>query len=70
VKRVGRRTWFFLSLAVVCLLLLEPTPDAYRWVNLVTAGVATFWGIMLFLEERSFHRSEEGAPPDDEADLR
>lgn len=67
--RVGRRTWFFLALALVCLLLVEPTPEAYRWVNLVTAAVAVFWGAMLFLEERGFRRSSDGAPPDDEGDM-
>jgi hypothetical protein len=68
--RVGRRTWFFFALAVVCLLLLEPTPATYRWVNLATAALAVFWGVMLFLEERAFRRSPDGAPPDDQGDER
>ena len=33
--------------------MLDPTPAQYRWVNLLGAGLGFFWGVMLFLEERS-----------------
>ena len=32
--RIGRRPLFFTALAVLSLLLLEPTPADLRWVNL------------------------------------
>jgi uncharacterized membrane protein len=53
---MGRRSLFFGALALLSLLMLEPTPAAYRWVNLSSAGLALFWAVMLFLEERSFAR--------------
>lgn len=55
--RIGRRPLFFGALALLCLLMLEPTPAAYRWVNLASAGLALFWAVMLFLEERSLVRT-------------
>jgi hypothetical protein len=54
--RIGRRPAFFAALALICLLLYVPTPATYRWVNLFAAGLALFWGILLFLEERSVLR--------------
>jgi hypothetical protein len=51
--RIGRRPLFFAALALLCLIMLEPTPAQYRWVNLFGAGLALFWAIMLYLEERS-----------------
>lgn len=51
--RIGRRPLFFAALAVLCLIMLDPTPAQYRWVNLLGAGLGFFWGVMLFLEERS-----------------
>ena len=54
--RIGRRPLFFAALAVICLVMLEPTPAEYRWVNLFAAGLALFWAVMLFLEERSLVR--------------
>jgi hypothetical protein len=53
---VGRRSMFFGALALLCLIMIEPTPDQYRWVNLVGAGLALFWCVMLFLEHRSLAR--------------
>ncbi len=54
--RIGRRPLFFSSLAVISLLLWEPTPPEYRWVNLFAAGLAAFWAVLLFLEDRSLLR--------------
>jgi hypothetical protein len=59
--RIGRRPLFFAALAVICLVMLEPTPAEYRWVNLFAAGLAMFWAVMLFLEERSLVRWSPGA---------
>src|SRR5206468_4073966 len=56
VMRIGRRPTFFVALALLCLLLYVPTPTAYRWVNLFAGGLALFWGVLLFLEERSVLR--------------
>jgi hypothetical protein len=58
--RIGRRPTFFAALALLCLLMYVPTPAAYRWVNLFAGGLALFWGVLLFLEERSVLRF---APP-------
>jgi hypothetical protein len=52
-----RRWLFFAALAAVNLIMLEPTPDQYHWVNYFGAGLATFWAIMLFLEERSLAKA-------------
>ena len=51
---MSRRPLFFAALAFLSLLMLEPTPAAYRWVNLFAAALALFWALMLYLEERSF----------------
>ena len=59
--RIGRRPLFFAALAVICLVMLEPTPAEYRWVNLFAAGLALFWAVMLILEERSLVRWSPGA---------
>jgi hypothetical protein len=59
--RIGRRPLFFAALAVLSLVMIEPTPAEYRWVNLFAAGLATFWAVMLFLEERSLVRWSPGA---------
>jgi hypothetical protein len=59
--RIGRRPLFFALLALICVIMLEPTPAEYRWVNLFAAGLASFWAVMLFLEERSLVRWSPGA---------
>ena len=53
---IGRRPLFFASLALISLLLLEPTPPDLRWVNLAAAALAMFWAVALFFEERSMLR--------------
>ena len=58
--RIGRRPLFFTALAVISLLLLEPTPADLRWVNLASAALAMFWAVALFLEDRSMLRSRPG----------
>jgi hypothetical protein len=54
--RIGRRPLFFAALAVISLLLLEPTPSDLRWVNMFAAGLAMFWAVAVFIEERSMTR--------------
>ncbi|HWC69901.1 MAG TPA: hypothetical protein VG993_01935 [Actinomycetota bacterium] len=54
--RLGRRTAFFGALAVISLLLWEPTPAEYRWVNLFAAGLALVWAVGTALEDRSLGR--------------
>ena len=49
--RLGRRTWGFLVVALSMLLLYEPTPDKYRWVNVALAGLAMFWFILFLFED-------------------
>lgn len=54
---IGRRPAFFGGLAAICLILLEPTPAAYRWVNLAAAGLALLLAVLLFIEDRSVSRT-------------
>jgi len=64
--RMSRRTLFFLALAAICLIMLAPTPSAYRWVNLASAGLALFWALMFAIEDVSSRRSRrEGRPGGD-----
>ena len=53
---LGRRSLFFAALAGVSLLLWEPTPAEYRWVNLFAAALALLWAIAVALEDRSLGR--------------
>ncbi|MDH4112886.1 MAG: hypothetical protein OEV60_09445 [Actinomycetota bacterium] len=53
---LGRRSAFFGGLAIVCLLLWEPTPPEYRWVNLFAAALALVWAGAAALEDRSLGR--------------
>ena len=64
---IGRRSLFFLGVAVVCLLLILPTPSEYRWVNIAMACLAVFWAVLLGIESVLHHRSrpDEGFPEDD-----
>lgn len=50
---LGRRPLFFLGVAAAFLALLVPTPDEFRWVNLSMAALATFWFVLLTIEEIS-----------------
>ncbi len=54
--KIGRRTAFFGALALVSLLLWEPTPAEYRWVNLFAAALALVWATAAALEDRSLGR--------------
>ena len=55
---LARRTWFFLVIAVAMLLLYDPTPPKFRWVNLALAGLALFWFILFAIEDLSRARRE------------
>jgi hypothetical protein len=59
--KIGRRPLFFAGLAAICLILLEPTPDAYRWVNLSAAALALVLAVLLFIEDRSVSRTAPGS---------
>jgi hypothetical protein len=48
--RTGRRPMFFALTAVICLILAPGAPAEFRWVNYVTAGLAVFWSLMLWIE--------------------
>jgi hypothetical protein len=54
--RVGRRPLFFLATAVVCVLMIPPTPNEFRWVNIGAAGLALFWAVLLGIEDVVSHR--------------
>jgi hypothetical protein len=51
VRALSRRTWFFLVIAVAMLLLYDPTPDQFRWVNLALAGLALIWFVLFTIED-------------------
>ncbi|CAN5676127.1 hypothetical protein BH18ACT17_BH18ACT17_02870 [soil metagenome] len=53
---LGRRSAFFAALAGLCLLLWEPTPPEYRWVNLCAGGLALLWAAAAAMEDRSLGR--------------
>ena len=57
-NKIARRTWFFLVIAVTMLLLVDPTPAQFRWVNLALAGLALFWFILFAIEDLSRARRE------------
>jgi len=49
--RIGRRPAFFAAIAAVCLILVPWTPQALRWVPWSQAGLASFWAVMLALDD-------------------
>lgn len=49
--RISRRALFFFAVAAVFLLMIPPTPNEFRWLNLVMAGLASLWGILLSIED-------------------
>lgn len=57
-RAIGRRTWFFLVIVVAMLLLYEPTPAKYRWVNLALAALALFWFVLFLFEDLGRARRE------------
>jgi hypothetical protein len=56
----GRRTWFFLVIALAMLLLYAPTPEELRWVNLWLAGLAMFWFVLFVIEDLATARRRRG----------
>ncbi len=61
--RLSRRPWFFLSMTVICLLLLAPTPAKYRWVNWSMAALSLFWFVLLAAEELLSQRGSDLPSP-------
>ena len=64
-SKISRRTWFFLVIVVAMLLLYDPTPAKFRWVNLAMAGLALFWFVLFAIEDLS--RARRDGAPDEEA---
>jgi len=58
---IGRRPLFFLACALVCALLIAPTPAEFRWVNLTMIGLALFWAVMVAGEDFA-RRRRRGRP--------
>ena len=54
--RIGRRPLFFLATALVCVLMIPPTPSEFRWVNISMAGLALLWAVLLGIEDVVTHR--------------
>jgi len=68
--RISRRALFFFAVAAVFLLMIPPTPNEFRWLNLVMAGLALFWAVLLSVEDvagdrRARDRSREDPRPSD-----
>lgn len=55
-RALSRRTWFFLVIVAAMLLLYDPTPDKFRWVNLALAGLALFWFVLFAIEDVGYAR--------------
>jgi len=64
--RLSRRPLFFLVVTATCLLLYEPTPSSFRWVNLSMAALSFFWFVLLSAEELLAQRGKGG--PSSEGD--
>jgi hypothetical protein len=56
---LSRRPLFFLAIVFACLLLYEPTPAKFRWVNVAMAALAFFWFVLLAAEEVATSRRNE-----------
>jgi hypothetical protein len=56
---INRRTWGFLVIAIAMVLLLEPTPEKYRWVNVALAALAMFWFVLFLIEDVLRARREQ-----------
>jgi hypothetical protein len=54
--RIGRRPLFFLATALVCVLMIPPTPSEFRWVNISMAVLALVWAVLLGIEDVVTHR--------------
>ncbi|HJX07391.1 MAG TPA: hypothetical protein VJ736_04905 [Actinomycetota bacterium] len=65
-RALSRRTWFFLVIAVAMLLLYDPTPEAFQWVNVMLAALALFWFVLFSIEDvgraRRVRRRIRGGP--------
>ncbi|HJX06663.1 MAG TPA: hypothetical protein VJ736_01205 [Actinomycetota bacterium] len=65
-RSLSRRTWFFLVIVAAMLLLYEPTPEKFRWVNVFLAGLALFWFVLFAIEDvgyaRRVRRRSRGGP--------
>jgi hypothetical protein len=58
---LSRRPLFFLVIVLACLVLYEPTPAKFRWVNLSMAALALFWFVLLAAEEITTSRRNQRA---------
>jgi len=68
--RIGRRPLAFLVVAIVCLLLVPLTPEAYRMVNVVMIAVSLFWFVMLSIEEiQGRELPTDETPPEEPFDI-
>jgi hypothetical protein len=75
-KRViGRRALFFFVMAVICFVLVPPSPAEFRWVAWFSAGLALIWAILLSVEDLARprlvrppgdpFREDEGSPAEE-----
>jgi hypothetical protein len=61
---MDRRALFFFAAAVLCALLIVPTPSEYRWFAAMRAVVYAVLALASWLDNRSRNRaSSEGAQP-------
>jgi hypothetical protein len=50
-RTIGRRAWFFASLALLGLALVYPTPPDFRGAAWFVFGLAAFWAVMFAIED-------------------
>jgi len=55
--KLSRRPWFFALVAFVALLMVPATPSDFWGVNWFCCGLASFWAVMLAIEEISAQRA-------------
>lgn len=60
---------FFALMAVVCVLLVPATPPEFRFVPWAGAALATFWAVLLGLEELTRPRLERRDEPPAEIEM-
>jgi hypothetical protein len=68
-RTLGRRSLFFAFLAVVCVVLVPVTPAEFRWVAWLAAGLATFWAVLIGIEDVTRPRAERHARAETETEM-
>jgi hypothetical protein len=68
-RTLGRRSLFFTFLAVICAVLVPLMPSEFRWVAWLAAGLATFWAVLLGIEDITRPKAERPDRADTEMEM-